>query len=282
MIVLFFWLILGSLPLLVAFAWTQMDGDPTTTINPTTGMIEGMGTLWGGYLVPNLSFPIFLLGIFLAVRVVHGRGLRTLVTPAPRIRWGRVAQGFGLWLLLAGINTGLEILLYPSEFAWNDVRIGRYLLFLVLALIFTPIQTATEEFFFRGYLLQGSGRALPTKIAPSLVNGVLFALPHIFNPEVSRGPVLLMLFYFLMGAFFSWVTLVDGTAELAHGAHAANNLFVALLINFEGSALQTPSLVMSTRFDPLYNLVGFVISAAVFAALLLFGRSRRQKKDTGT
>jgi membrane protease YdiL (CAAX protease family) len=279
MIVLFFWLLLGSIPLLAAFVWVQFDGDPATTIDPNTGMVQGVDPLWGGYLVPNLSFPIFLLGIFLAVRVLHGRGLRTLVTPAPSIRWGRVAEGFGLWLLLAALNTGLEILLYPSEFAWNDVGIGRYLIFLVLALILTPLQTTTEELFFRGYLLQAGGRVLRNRVALALINGVLFALPHVFNPEVSRGPVLLMLFYFLMGAFFSWVTLRDGTAELALGAHASNNLFVALLINFEGSALQTPSLVMSTRFDPLYNLIGFALSAVIFAALLLFRPSRPHGGD---
>ncbi|MGC9347172.1 MAG: CPBP family intramembrane glutamic endopeptidase [Anaerolineae bacterium] len=271
MVVLFFWLVLGSFPLIAAFAWAQFDGDPATTIDPATGMIRGVDPLWGGYLVTNLSFPVFFLGVFLAVRVLHGRGLRTLVTPAPSIRWRRVAQGFGLWLLLVAVSTGLEILLYPSGFAWNKVGIGRYALFVGLALIFTPIQTTTEELFFRGYLLQASGRVLPTRVVPTLVNGALFALPHIFNPELSRGPVLLMLYYFLMGAFFSWVTLRDGTAELALGAHASNNLFVALLINFEGSALQTPSLIVSTRFDPLYEIIGSLVSIVVFAGLLLHG-----------
>lgn len=275
LVVLFFWFILGSIPLIVAYAWVALDPNPATTVDLETGIIRGVDPIIGAYLVPNLTFPLFLLGTILAVWLLNRRSPRTLVTPAPRIDWGRIALGFGLWLLLAGLSTGLEILLYPEAFAWNPVGVGRYLIFLILALIFTPIQTTAEELFYRGYLLQATGLLLPTWILPAIVNGFLFALPHIFNPEVSQGPLLLMSYYFLMGVFFSWVTLKDGTAELALGAHAANNLFVALLINFEGSTLQTPALVMSTRLDPVYNLITFLFSAAVFAVVVfVFGRRR--------
>lgn len=278
--VLVFWLILGSLPVALAVVWTQVDGNPETTVNLETGMIEGVGPIWA-YLIPNLTFPIFLLGIYVAVRLFHHRGLRTLVTPAPKVHWGRIWTGFWLWLLLAGIATGLEIALYPGEFRWGRPDVLTYAVFVILALVMTPLQTSTEELFFRGYLLQAIGRVIPPRVMVAALNGILFALPHGFNPEVSRGPVLLMLYYFGMGAFFSWVTLRDGTAELALGAHAANNLFVALLINFEGSALQTPALVMSTRFDPAYNLVTFVVMAVVFGvAVFWLGSPEDRARET--
>jgi uncharacterized protein len=266
--VIFFWLVLGSLPVLAAIVWSQVDGNPATSVDPTTGLLRGVDEILGGYLLPNLSFPIFLFGIFVAVRLLHGRGLRTLVTPAPAIRWRRVAVGFGLWLVLAMVATGVEIALYPDAFVWQRVSAGRYVGFAVLALIFTPIQTSAEELFFRGYLLQALGRAFRRSWVLAAINGVLFALPHFANPEVSRDPVLLMAYFFGMGAFFTWLTLRDGTAELVLGAHAANNLFVALLINYEGSALVTPALVMSSRLDPVFNLVAFALSAAIFAALV--------------
>jgi hypothetical protein len=270
--ILFFWLILGSLPLLAAMGWVQFDNDPATTIDPTTGVIRGIDPLLGGYLIPNFTFPIFLLGIFLTVRVVHQRRLRSLVTPAPAVDWRRVVQGFVVWGVLAGITSGFEILLHPAAFSWQSVPFTRYLIFLILAVILTPIQASTEELYFRGYLLQATARLVPTRWAPALINGFFFALPHVFNPEVSRGPVLLMLYYFALGAFFAWLTLRDGTAELVLGAHAANNLFVTLLINYEGSALQTPSLVMTKRFDPVYNLVSFAFMAVVFTVVVFHWR----------
>lgn len=270
--VLFFWLLLGALPVVAALFWVQFDGDPTTGFDLATGTMQGVGTFWA-YLVPNLTFPFFLLGIFVAVRVVHQRGLRTLVTPAPRVNWRRVGLGFGLWFLLAVIGVALEIALYPAEFRWTGVPLTQYLPFILLALVFTPIQTTTEELFFRGYLLQATGRVTGTgtvvrRLLAAVINGVLFALPHAFNPEVQLGPVPLMLYFFGMGVFFSLITLRDGTAELAIGAHAANNLFVALLVNFEQSALQTPALVMTDRLDPYYNLITFAVSAVLFAVLV--------------
>jgi len=273
--ILFFWLILGSVPLVAAILLTSIDGDPTSGLDLATGQLKGLDPLLGGYLLPNLSFPFFLAGIVLTARIVHRRSVRSLVTPHETIVWRRVCQGFWVWGLLALVVTGAEILLYPASFRWNPVPLGRYLVFLILALVFTPLQTTTEELFFRGYLLQAVGRLVRTPWVAAVVNGVLFMIPHLANPEVSAGPVLLMLYYLGMGAFFSWITLRDGTAELALGAHAANNLFVALLINFEGSALQTPALVMSDRLEPLFNLVTFGVMAVVFYVILFVTPSRR-------
>ncbi|MBN1246195.1 MAG: CPBP family intramembrane metalloprotease [Anaerolineae bacterium] len=279
-IILVAWLVVGSAPLLLAMLWAQTDNNPATGLDPVTGLLKGVDPLWGGYLLPNLSFPIFLLGIWVAVHLCHGRGLRSLVTPAARVNWQRLGLGFGLWFVLAGISTGWEVLLYPAAFSWAGIALSRYAGFLLLALIFTPLQTSTEELFFRGYLLQGIGRWLRAdqrqagRWAVVVLNGVLFGLPHMYNPEVSRAPLLLMAYYVSMGLFFAWMTLRDGTAELALGAHAANNLFVALLFNYEGSALQTPALVTSARLGPVYNLVTFGVSAAVFAWLTVRRPSR--------
>ena len=272
--VLVFWLVFGAVPLLLGAIWAQVDRDPATALDPSTGTLTGIDPILGAYLLPNLSFPIFLLGIVVAVRLFHGRGVRTLVTPRPSIRWRRVWAGFGLWLLLAAVAAGVEIALYPAGFSWRNVSLGRYLGFVVLALILTPIQTSTEELFFRGYLLQATGRIVRVRWVLALINGVLFAAPHYLNPEVARDPVLLMLYYGGLGTFFAWLTLRDGTAELALGAHAANNLFVVLLINYEGSALQTPALVHSTRLDPAYNLITFAASTVAFAFVALRKRTR--------
>jgi len=114
------------------------------------------------------------------------------------------------------------------------------------------------------------------------VNGALFLLPHLSNPELKFGPIPMVLYYAGMGVFFAWVVLRDKRAELVIGAHAANNLFVALLINFEGSALQTPALVVTTHVDALYNLVTFLISAAVFYVVLLGRRDPRLDAQAGT
>jgi hypothetical protein len=104
-------------------------------------------------------------------------------------------------------------------------------------------------------------------------------LPHLLaNPEVDAGFLLVALYYFGFGAFLAWVSLRDGTLELAIGAHAANNLFGAVVLSFEGSALKTPSLFFTDRFVPAYSLILFLVTAALFYLAVFVLIKRRPKK----
>ena len=104
-------------------------------------------------------------------------------------------------------------------------------------------------------------------------------LPHLLaNPELDSGFLLVALYYFGFGAFLAWVSLRDGTLELAIGAHAANNLFGAIVLGFEGSALNTPSLFYADRFVPAYSLIQFLVAAALFYVVVFVLFKRRTKK----
>ena len=61
----------------------------------------------------------------------------------------------------------------------------QYWPYLLVALALIPLQTSAEEFFFRGYLLQASGRLTQNWLVLSVINGVLFTLPHLGNVEVE-------------------------------------------------------------------------------------------------
>jgi len=139
-----------------------------------------------------------------------------------------------------------------------------------LALIMTPIQTTSEEIFFRGYLVQAGSLISQNTIFLALFSGVLFTLPHIGNPEVSSNTAVVLLSYFVLGVFLTWISIKDGSIELAIGLHAANNLFAGLVITFPQSALQTPALFYTTHFDPVFNLVVEIVLCALFY-LFAFG-----------
>jgi len=139
----------------------------------------------------------------------------------------------------------------------------------LLIFIFTPIQTSAEELFFRGYLLQAWGHVLKNPVGLALINGILFMLPHLANPEVASGPVLLALYYFGIGAFFAFITLRDNGLELAIGAHAANNMYAAIFANYTDSVLPTDSIFTVTELDPLFGLLSFAVIAGVFYVVLL-------------
>jgi membrane protease YdiL (CAAX protease family) len=140
----------------------------------------------------------------------------------------------------------------------------------VVALILIPLQTSAEELFFRGYLLQWMGLRLKNKWLLSLLNGVLFFLPHVANPEMAVDSLLIGLGYFVFGFFLALITLQDDGMELALGIHAANNLFAAIFANYTITALPSPALFTIQTLDPAYGLISLVIGATVFYIVFFY------------
>lgn len=220
-------------------------------------------------------FPFYLAGIVLAVALIHRRSPRTLVTPERRINIKRVAQGFGSWFLIMCAFALVSFILDPSIYAFRpDPAV--FVTFALVALILTPVQTTTEELFFRGYLVQGASLIGKNPIFLAAVSGALFMLPHLANPEVDAGFVTAALYYLASGVFLALISLKDGTIELAIGIHAANNLFNALVLSYSGSAFgNIPSLFYSDRFDPSSELVSFLLMCVLFYVLIFPALKRR-------
>jgi hypothetical protein len=269
--ILFIWLVIGGIAtavLLIIFSIfqglnladiTQLISDPSLL-----GYIPY-------YLVLNLGFAFFYISIWLTVRLLHGRPLRSVVTPGSSISWRRMGVGFVIWagLLLAG--TLLEYLVWPESFTITfDARV--FIPFAILAILITPIQTTAEELFFRGYLVQGGSLISRNWVFLSIWSGVLFALPHFSNPEVASNTVVVMLSFFVLGAFLAWISLKDGSIELALGVHAANNLVAGLVVTFPESVLPTPAILTTTHFDPVFSLIAELIICALLYLLVFVWR----------
>jgi membrane protease YdiL (CAAX protease family) len=199
----------------------------------------------------------------LAVRFLHARPMKTLITAETRIRWGRMFVGAVLWFVIASLISLIEALLYPGRYVFSFQPLT-LLIFTLFALILIPIQTSSEELFFRGYLLQWMGLRLKNIWVLSFLNGILFFLPHAVNPEMAVDAVLVGLGYFVVGFFYAFITLKDNGMELALGMHAANNLFATVVANYAITALPSPSLFTIQVLDPVYGLIAVVGGSIVF------------------
>ena len=93
------------------------DGNPNTSFS-ASGQFVGVDQNLG-FVTLMLASIFFMIGIFLAVRFVHSRPLRTLITPAPSIAWGRFFQGFGTWFLLSALISIVEALTHPGRYLWT-------------------------------------------------------------------------------------------------------------------------------------------------------------------
>jgi membrane protease YdiL (CAAX protease family) len=256
-VILFAWLVVGTgASVLVPFA---LSGQPDYSV---------LGS-FGKFLFVMVGFVFFLAGVLIAVTLIHRRHPRTLVTARERIDWRRIGQGFVAWsvpVCLIGVLG--QYLFYPDSFSFN-FDLATFALFVPLALVFTAIQTTTEELFYRGYIVQGASMISTNRVFLALVAAVVFTLPHLLNPEVSAGGWLTVFSnYFLVpGLLWTVVSLIDGTTELAIGVHFANNIIGILVINGDGSALPTPALFKISEFHATYVALSVLVAIPIFLAI---------------
>jgi membrane protease YdiL (CAAX protease family) len=265
-LILFLWQILGALPSVFLLIWVLADGNPQTGVSPD-GQFLGVEPLLS-FAVAMLASVLFLLGIFLAIRFIHQRPFRTLITPAPAIAWRRFFHGFTVWFALTGLMSLVEAILYPGRYVLT-LDLSRFIPFIFLALVLIPIQTSAEELFFRAYILQGVGLRLRNIWFLSAISGFLFMAPHLLNPEARTNYGLMGFYYFFIGAVMAYVTLQDGRLELALGLHTANNLFSALFANYTVTVMPTPSLFTVNTLDAVYSVSTAVIGLIAFVLIFV-------------
>ena len=275
-LMLFAWQVLGAMPIALLVVWMAFHGQ--LHLGNAGSILPGMNTLTG-FVALMLASVFFLGGITLSMRFIHQRLMRTLVTPARSLAWGRLFQGFGVWFGLVALMSLVEALVYPGRYVWT-LDLARFLPFLFLALIFIPIQTSAEELFFRGYLLQEIGLHVKNIWILSTLSGLVFGLPHLLNPEATVNYPLLGAYYFAFGFSLAWITLRDGRLELALGAHAANNLFSVIIANYTITVLPSPSLFTIQVLDAVYSVPVAFLGMGIFLFLFL-GPWRRRNPDEG-
>lgn len=208
-------------------------------------------------------FVFTLLFFALAIKYIQKKPLSSVITGFEKIRWKRYFFSFSIWSSLIIILTVASYLISPSEIELQ-FDFSKFIILLFVSVIFIPIQTATEEILFRGYLMQGIGLIFKNGIAPLIITSLLFGLMHGTNPEVkTHGYLLMMPYYILFGAFLGVLTLLDEGLELAMGIHCANNLVSALLVCSKSSVLQTDSVFYTTTENPAGEFLTWIVMALI-------------------
>jgi uncharacterized protein len=225
------------------------------------------------YVFLNSQFIPILLTIFAITKWLHQRPVGTLISGGRSLNWQRIFTGFWVWgLLLALIQIPLY-LMHPQAYKFTFDP-SNWFIFVAIALVLTPLQTSTEEFFFRGYILQGMGLLVRNRVALSVLNGIVFAIPHLSNPEMARNPNLIALTYIGIGIFLAYITLRDQSLDLALGAHTANNLYSFLLVNTADSVMPTNALITNMKPEhPAASLLVLILMIGMFNFWIFKGKS---------
>jgi len=264
--------LLGQIPFAVAIlakTFSSGKGMPTTE--------EAMMKVFSPNTTLFLMLLIFvftMVGIILVVKYLHKLRMIDIITSREKVDWKRIFFSFSIWSLFTIITTLGFYFASPENFVLN-FKLVPFLILLLISFTLLPIQTSTEEFIFRGYLMQGLGLLAKNRWFPLLFTSLMFGLMHIMNPEVEKMGYIILIYYVGTGLFLGIITLMDDGMELALGFHAANNIVTALLVTADWSALKTESIFK----DISSPSVGFEVLTPVIIIFptLLFIFSKKYK-----
>ncbi len=260
--------LIGGLPLAAVIIAGSLDG----SVIPQKGTMpdfEAMGiSLNVGFVLNVIPFLVGLLAFILLVKPLHNRTFGTVVNGGRRIRWGRMMFAAVAWIAVSALYLIYALKSDPGNFRINNTS-NSLIILALLALILIPFQAAFEEVLFRGYLMQGFAVLARNRWIPVLSTSILFGLMHGLNPEVIQyGFLTMMPQYIFFGIVFAVLTMFDDGIELAIGAHAANNIFLSVLVTHEDMALQTPALYEQVQIYPWKDFGGLVVQSLIFIAII--------------
>ena len=167
----------------------------------------------------GVLFAIMAVSLVVFARLIQGKRIGDLVG---RADWRWFARGFGVWLAIAIVGTGIDYLLAPGGFRLT-VSAGTWALGAAAAIgLFA--QTFAEELYFRGFLTQGLLLATRRPVVAALLSGLLFGAAHIPNGAPQAvGAV-------CFGIASAYIAIRTGGIACTLGIHFANNLFGAVVV----------------------------------------------------
>jgi len=262
-IILFSWLIIGGLLTILVAEIFNLDLAVLTAVDDEGRALLRSYAPWQAASAVLISFiPLLLAPILLHRFLLRGKD-KELFTRSGRSFAGEVRIGALVMLGLIFASSIPDFIFNNSDYKWS-FDLEKFLPYLVFALLLIPMQTTAEEVFYRGWIQQRLEKGARSIWLVSTIGGLLFALPHLANPEVSGNIALPIIGYGSTGFMLTWVTMRDKSMGLAVGAHAANNLSAGLLVSSIDSALPSASLyvtpevswgpaaVVSVFFIPLF------------------------------
>jgi len=248
-----------------------------------TSEIMGHNALTFGTMLGSFLFPLFFL--LFASRIYHSRTATSMITAWRKIRWSRILLAAILTISVLGAFTAIIHFSGMSKvkFMFGEYPFSRFIGFAMISLLLIPFQSAAEEVIFRGYLNQGFSQIIKNRWIVFAITSLLFTAMHLSNPESLSSAeggivehILMMSGYFLFGFILCIIVYFEGGLEAVIGVHAANNLFAAIFVNYEGSVLPTPSLFLAPAPESDSNIAIIIVLSIIAIGLFL---TRRKQPD---
>ncbi|MFB7594963.1 lysostaphin resistance A-like protein [Streptomyces sp. NPDC056160] len=213
--------------LFIVGAWTTALGVITlasTVLGDLWGRPEDQDGLVDFGPVTNTAIDLLLLAsvipfVLIAVGWICRRPAGTASSVAGGLRWRWLGVCVLVALPVLALSCAVVLLLPGQDVApsgWAAWEV--FLPALAMLVVLVPLQSAAEEYLFRGWLLQSVGAFVRSPWCAVAPQAVVFAAAHGWG--TLWGFAELVVFGMLAG----WLTVRTGGLEATIGLHAVNNL----------------------------------------------------------
>lgn len=175
------------------------------------------------------GFVFLTLGTAVAVRLLHNRGLSSVLGPSRAVIRDFIAVFRALLVL------GVVIAVLPpydmGAPLTPNLSPGLWLLLLPVSLLVLLIQTSAEEIVFRGYLQRQLAARFSSPLIWVGLPSALFALGHHVPAEAGNNALFVAAWAGLFGVLMADLTARAGNLGPAIAVHFANNVSSIVLVS---------------------------------------------------
>lgn len=249
--------------LISLFSWFFLGGIVSYELSLT---LQGKLQRFILLFIPHI---ILFLALFISVKAILKKPLLSLISEK-KINIKEELLVALITLLVIGF---FSLFSYKTLIKNSDTSSNEKLLFFLVSLPLLLVQTLSEELLFRvlPVKIYSPKEKIMTKkeiIILSIVEGVIFLLPHLSNKEVleSQNSIYAVITYFLWGFGACFISLYYSSFAHSWTMHFVNNLFSCSIIGSVNSTLDSSPLFLdtSTSYSPLILVNTIVLFFVIF------------------
>lgn len=196
---------------------------PTVAEDLTRMLTPDMARPWSvAFGLGSIILVLPLIPVALKIAGIAPSGVRVNILHSVllRLRWRwlglAVIPAAVVWIGTTAVQLGLGVAFGEPLGAWS-ADLPTYLVGVLIVLLLVPLQAATEEYLYRGVLLQSLGAWWGWAPFAVVISAVAFAFSHAYDAwGIATVAV--------MGVGFAVVSIRTGGLEAGIAMHAVNNI----------------------------------------------------------
>jgi len=215
----------------------------------TNGGYEVLNNALGEFF-SDLQVIVMMPALYIASKIVRDRPFSSYTSTSGRWNFKLYLKALAIPLVLFVIFNAISAAITGPEGTFQFS-----LTYLIVILVFLPLQCIAEELVFRGLIMQTLGSWFKIPIVTIVLQSIIFAVAHGYN-TFGLAEI------FVSGLVFGFFTWKTNGLEVSSALHTANNLSISLFVML--------GIISPTSSPPFWETVVSIVFIILLAILMYY------------